>query len=163
MVAQIFSNLAGRQGPPNTVFARTASTSAASEDPFKVLGVSRDASQEEVKAAYRKLALKWHPDRNADNKAEAEAKFKQVSKAYSIVSDPQQRENYIRFGSAEAGFARPGAGQWHTARGQAGGMTQDEAEAIFRQMFGDKPLNEIVSELEQALQQQQSQMHAEEE
>jgi len=151
------------RGPQaQAVFARSASSASADEDPFKVLGVSRDASQDEVKAAYRKLALKWHPDRNADNKAEAEAKFKQVSKAYSIVSDPQLRENYIRFGTAEAGFARPGAGQWRAAPGQAG-MTQEEAEAIFRQMFGDKPLHEIIQEVEQALRQQQSQMHAEEE
>ncbi|CAE8637320.1 unnamed protein product, partial [Polarella glacialis] len=89
---------------PAGVWVRSLASSAGrreSEDPFEVLGVARSASPEEVKAAYRRLALKWHPDRNPDNAKEAESKFKNVSTAYSILSDPAQRDQYLRFGSTE--------------------------------------------------------------
>ena len=69
-----------------------------SGDYYEILGVSRDASQEEIKSAYRKAALKNHPDRNPGDK-EAEEKFKAASEAYSVVGDPQRRAQYDRFGT----------------------------------------------------------------
>ena len=66
-------------------------------DYYEVLQVSRDASEAEIKKAYRKLALKYHPDRNQGNK-EAEEKFKQVNEAYQVLSDPQKRATYDRYG-----------------------------------------------------------------
>lgn len=73
-----------------------------------MLGVSRNASDQEIKSAYRKLALQYHPDRNPGNK-EAEEKFKEGAEAYSILSDTQKRANYDRFGHAGVGTAA-GAG-----------------------------------------------------
>lgn len=68
-------------------------------DYYNVLGVSKNATQDEIKKAYRKLALKWHPDKNPDNKEEAEKKFKEVAEAYEILSDKSKRDEYDRFGS----------------------------------------------------------------
>jgi molecular chaperone DnaJ len=69
-------------------------------DYYEILGVSRTASIEEIKAAYRKAALKWHPDRNPENKSEAEAKFRECTEAYSILSDAQKRQVYDTYGHA---------------------------------------------------------------
>ncbi|MCI5208518.1 MAG: J domain-containing protein [Candidatus Electrothrix sp. ATG2] len=66
---------------------------------YKILGVEKTASAAEIKKAYRKLALKYHPDKNPDNK-EAEAKFKQISEAYAVLSDEQKRQEYDTYGSA---------------------------------------------------------------
>ena len=67
-------------------------------DYYEVLGVNKNATDEELKKAYRKLAKKYHPDANLDNKAEAEAKFKEVNEAYENLSDPQKRRMYDQFG-----------------------------------------------------------------
>jgi molecular chaperone DnaJ len=69
-------------------------------DYYSVLGVSHDATQEEIKKKYRNLAKKYHPDKNPDN-AEAEKKFKEVTEAYTVLSDPEKRSNYDNFGTAE--------------------------------------------------------------
>lgn len=69
-------------------------------DYYKILGVAKNASNDEIKKAYRKLALKYHPDRNKDNK-EAEDKFKQISEAYAVLSDKEKRQQYDTFGSAD--------------------------------------------------------------
>jgi len=69
----------------------------AKEDYYKILGVGRNASQEEIKKAYRKMALKYHPDRNPGDK-EAEKRFKEAAEAYEVLSDPQKRARYDQFG-----------------------------------------------------------------
>ena len=71
----------------------------AKRDYYEVLGVSRDATVDEIKKSYRKLAMQYHPDKNPGNK-EAEEKFKEIAEAYAILSDPQKREKYNRFGHA---------------------------------------------------------------
>src|SRR5512142_102721 len=69
----------------------------ANQDYYKVLGVERNASQDEIKKAYRKLALQYHPDRNPGNK-EAEEKFKEAAEAYEVLGDADKRQRYDRFG-----------------------------------------------------------------
>ncbi len=69
-------------------------------DYYEILGISRTASPEEIKSAYRKAALKWHPDRNPDNKKPAEERFRESTEAYSVLSDPQRRAAYDRYGHA---------------------------------------------------------------
>jgi molecular chaperone DnaJ len=74
------------------------SVASAKRDYYEVLGVARTASEEEVKRAYRKLAMKYHPDRADGDKAEAETKFKECSEAYEVLSDAQKRKRYDQFG-----------------------------------------------------------------
>lgn len=87
---------------------------ASNQDYYQTLGVSKTASEAELKAAYRKQALQWHPDRNKS--AEATEKFKEINKAYEVLSDPQKRQAYDQFGSAAfegpyaQGFGGPGQG-----------------------------------------------------
>jgi molecular chaperone DnaJ len=92
-------------------------------DYYELLGVSRDASQDAIKKAYRKLALKYHPDKNPGNK-EAEEKFKELSHAYEALSDPTKRSQYDRFG--EAAFQGGGFGGFHF---------HDPGD-LFREVFG---------------------------
>ena len=87
-----------------------------STDLYEILGVARDASQQDIKRAYRKLAKEYHPDRNPDN-PEAEETFKKISTAYEVLSDSEKRDAYDRFGStngnpyANAGFGGGGQAQ----------------------------------------------------
>ncbi|WOK91515.1 hypothetical protein Cni_G00206 [Canna indica] len=67
-------------------------------DYYHVLGLDKNAKDDDLKKAYRKLAMKWHPDKNPNNKKEAEAKFKQISEAYEVLSDPQKRAIYDQYG-----------------------------------------------------------------
>ncbi len=102
-------------------------------DYYEVLGVAKEASDEEIKKAYRKLAIKYHPDKNPGDHT-AEEKFKELGEAYEILSDPQKRAAYDRFG--HAAFA-PGAGAGPAGRPgqpQWGGF-HDPFE-IFREVFG---------------------------
>jgi DnaJ-class molecular chaperone len=73
---------------------------ATKRDYYEILGVKKGATDAEVKAAYRKMALKWHPDRNQDKKAEAEKEFKEINEAYQVLSDPQKKQTYDQFGHA---------------------------------------------------------------
>jgi molecular chaperone DnaJ len=104
----------------------------AKQDYYALLEVARDASAEDLKKAYRKLAMKYHPDRNPGDKA-AEARFKEVSEAYEVLRDDQKRAAYDRFG--HAAFEQGGAGGFQAGGfdfGAAGGLGD-----IFDQMFGD--------------------------
>lgn len=78
-------------------------------DYYEVLGVKKDASDDEIKKAFRKLAIKYHPDKNPGNK-DAEAKFKEANEAYSVLSDKTKRQRYDQFGHAGVGGAGGGAG-----------------------------------------------------
>ena len=77
-------------------------------DYYDILGVSKDSNETEIKRAYRKIAMKYHPDRNPDNK-EAENKFKEAAEAYSILSDSSKRQQYDQFG--HSAFNGMGGGQ----------------------------------------------------
>jgi DnaJ-class molecular chaperone len=77
------------------------------KDLYEILGVSKNANQAEIKKAYRKLALQYHPDRGGGG--EAESKFKEINRAYEILSDPQKRAQYDRFGSASFSSGQNGS------------------------------------------------------
>lgn len=69
-------------------------------DYYEILGLTKSASAAEIKAAYRKMALKWHPDRNPHSKAESETKFKEINEAYQVLSDAKKKQSYDQFGHA---------------------------------------------------------------
>jgi DnaJ family protein B protein 4 len=117
-------------------------------DYYTVLKVGKSASDDDLKKAYRKLAMKWHPDKNPNNKKEAEAKFKQIAEAYEVLSDPQKRAIYDQEGEEGLkgqvpypGAAGPGAGAG-AAQGFANGGTTSfrfnprSADDIFAEFFG---------------------------
>src|SRR3989339_1798168 len=102
-------------------------------DYYEILGISKNASPDEVKAAYRQLALKYHPDKNSGNK-EAEEKFKEINEAYEMIGDPTKRAQYDRFGHAGVGTApppKPGEG------GGPGFGDFSSANDIFGDFFSD--------------------------
>jgi molecular chaperone DnaJ len=106
-------------------------------DYYEILGVGRDAALEDVKKAYRKVALKYHPDRNPDGKEEAEAKFKEASKAYEVLSDAEKRAQYDRFG--HAAFENAGGGGFDFGAGFGGaGMFEDVLGDLFGDFFGGR-------------------------
>ena len=73
------------------------------KDYYEILGVSKDATPEEIRKAYKKLAIKWHPDKHVDDKKEAEEKFKEIAGAYSVLSDPEKKREYDT-GGMDFGF-----------------------------------------------------------
>ena len=81
---------------------------ASDENYYKILGVSKTSSAEEIKKAYRKLALTYHPDRNKSK--EASGKFKEITQAYEVLSDPSKRQAYDQYGSAAFSQGSPGGG-----------------------------------------------------
>ena len=74
------------------------------KDYYEVLGVPKDATEDQIRHAYKKLAVKWHPDKNPDNKKQAEEKFKEISEAYSVLSDPKKKREYDNGGFDFEGF-----------------------------------------------------------
>ncbi len=99
-------------------------------DFYDILAVSKGASDDEIKKAYRKLAIKYHPDKNPDDKA-AEDKFKEAAEAYEILSNPEKRQRYNQFGHAGVGGASGGGGGHY-----GGGMNMDDIFSNFGDIFG---------------------------
>lgn len=103
-------------------------------DYYDVLGVPKNSSDQDIKKAYRKLALKWHPDKNPENKQQAEENFKEISEAYDVLSDPEKRQVYDRYGKegltggAGGGPGRGGFSGFH-------GFHFRDPDEIFRDFF----------------------------
>ena len=106
------------------------SATAVKADYYEVLGVSRESGEQELKTAYRKLAMQFHPDRNPNN-PEAEEKFKACSEAYQVLSDPEKRAAYDRYGHAAFGGGAPGGNPF------AGAGFQGDLGDIFGDLFGE--------------------------
>jgi len=100
-------------------------------DYYEVLGVIKSASQDEIKKAYRKLALKYHPDRNKNDKS-SESKFKEASEAYHVLSDKERRNNYDQFGHAA----------FEGASGR-GGFSNFDFSSVFSDIFGSDPFDDF--------------------
>lgn len=105
----------------------------AKRDYYDVLGVSKGASADDIKKAYRKLALKYHPDKNPGDK-EAEEKFKEAAEAYEVLSDAEKKQRYDQFGHAGVGGASGGGGGYGGYGG--GGMSMDDIFEQFGDIFG---------------------------
>lgn len=103
-----------------------ATANVTKSDYYEVLSVSRDASDQELKTSYRKLAMQYHPDRNPDDPS-AEAKFKECSEAYSVLSDPEKRAAYDRYG--HAAFQNGGGGNPFTGGGFSGSVDLETSSA----------------------------------
>ncbi|XP_065850410.1 uncharacterized protein [Euphorbia lathyris] len=103
-------------------------------DYYSILKVEKNASEDDLKKSYRKLAMKWHPDKNPNTKKEAEAKFKQISEAYEVLSDPQKKAIYDQYG--EEGLKDMPAGGF---RNSNSGFNPRNAEDIFAEFFGNSP------------------------
>src|ERR1043165_9303740 len=107
---------------------------AKAKDYYQTLGVKKDASEKEIKSAYRKMAKKYHPDTNP-NDPNAEARFKEINEAYEALSDTEKRQMYDRFGTVNpgAGFpgGQPGGGQAYTNVDMGDGSFNDIFESIF--------------------------------
>lgn len=99
----------------------------AKRDYYEILGLGKSASADDIKKAYRQMAIKYHPDKNPGDKA-AEEKFKEAAEAYEVLSDPTKRANYDRFGHQGSGAAGGGYG---------GGMNMDDIFSQFGDVFGD--------------------------
>jgi molecular chaperone DnaJ len=126
---------------------------ATKRDYYDILGLKKDATKADIKSAYRKSALKWHPDKNPDNKQEAEKKFKEINEAYQVLSDDQKRKTYDQFGHSAfdpsggmggnpfAGGFRQGGGPFTYTYTSGGGNPFENADFgdpfdIFEQFFG---------------------------
>ncbi|HPU84749.1 MAG TPA: DnaJ domain-containing protein, partial [Candidatus Latescibacteria bacterium] len=110
---------------------------AQKRDYYEVLGIERTANDDAVKKAYRKLALKYHPDRNPGDKA-AEEKFKELAEAYEVLSDPEKRQRYDRFGhqGVQDQFGQGGF-QWQNF------SHASEFEDIFSSFFGSRGFEDL--------------------
>ncbi|KAM9839651.1 dnaJ homolog subfamily B member 6b [Aulostomus maculatus] len=102
---------------------------------YQILGVQKNATQEDIKKAYRKLALKWHPDKNPDNKEEAEKKFKELSEAYEVLSDESKRNIYDRYGKEGLSGGGGGGGGGHYDHFD---FTFRNPDDVFREFFGGR-------------------------
>ena len=99
-------------------------------DLYEIIGVEKNASNSDIKKSYRKIAMKYHPDKNPDDK-EAEKNFKEAAEAYSILSDSQKRQQYDQFGHAGVGI-----GENAGSSGFHGGMSMDDIFSSFGDIFG---------------------------
>eukprot|EP01006_Ploeotia_vitrea_P048844 TRINITY_DN67281_c3_g1_i1.p1 TRINITY_DN67281_c3_g1~~TRINITY_DN67281_c3_g1_i1.p1 ORF type:complete len:258 (+),score=34.72 TRINITY_DN67281_c3_g1_i1:34-807(+) len=118
------------------------------KDYYGTLGVSRSADENEIKKAYRKLAIRWHPDKNPDNKAEAELKFKEISEAYQILSDANKRAIYDRGGDPARMPESSSGGSTRGARGPSASFHFMDPHDIFKSMFGGKDPFDIFREFD---------------
>ncbi|KAH0518854.1 DnaJ-like protein subfamily B member 7 [Microtus ochrogaster] len=103
-------------------------------DYYEVLGVQRYALPEDIKRAYRKVALKWHPDKNPENKEEAERKFKEVAEAYEVLSNGEKRNIYDKYGKEGLN----GRGGSHLDDEYEYGFTFRKADDVFKEIFGER-------------------------
>ena len=102
----------------------------AKRDYYEVLGVSKTATDDEIKKAYRKIAIKYHPDKNPGDK-EAEEKFKEAAEAYDVLHDANKRQQYDQFG-----FDAPGGGSGFGGFGGGGSFSMDDIFSMFGDVFG---------------------------
>ncbi|XP_068196898.1 dnaJ homolog subfamily B member 6a [Antennarius striatus] len=108
-------------------------------DYYQVLAVRRDASAEDIKKAYRKLALRWHPDKNPENKEEAEKKFKELSEAYEVLSDANKRSIYDRYGKEGlTGNGTGSGGHFHNGDHFHEPFTFRNPDDVFREFFNGR-------------------------
>lgn len=110
-------------------------------DYYDILQVDRNAKDDDLKKAYRKLAMKWHPDKNPNDKKKAEAKFKQISEAYDVLSDPQKRAIYDQYGEEGLKGQVPPPGAGNFPGGYDGSSSNfrfnpRSADDIFSEFFG---------------------------
>lgn len=111
-----------------------------SQDYYQILEIPRSASEEDVRKAYRKQALKWHPDKNPESKEEAEEKFKLVSEAYEVLSNTRKRETYDRYG--KDGLSRRTSGE-ESETANVGSHVFRSPDDVFREFFGFDPFQEF--------------------
>ena len=114
---------------------------AEKKDYYEILGVGKQATDDELKKAFRKMAKKYHPDANPDNKEQAEAKFKEVNEAYEVLSDPQKRKMYDQFGTVDPAGSGFGGGPFGGGNGYYSYSTSDFGDFgdlgdIFSSFFG---------------------------
>ena len=114
---------------------------AEKKDYYEILGVNKNATDEELKKAFRKMAKKYHPDANPDSKKEAEAKFKEVNEAYEVLSNPQKRQMYDQFGTVDPNAGFGGGGPFGGGNGYYSYTTSDFGDFgdlgdIFSSFFG---------------------------
>ncbi|XP_017776004.1 PREDICTED: dnaJ homolog subfamily B member 6-A isoform X2 [Nicrophorus vespilloides] len=119
-------------------------------DYYRVLEVPRGASTADIKKAYRKLALKWHPDKNPENMDEATKRFKEISEAYEVLSDEKKRRMYDQYG--KEGLINGGSPRGRSRHEDDfdmdfGFFTFRDPEDVFREFFGDSPLGGLFGEL----------------
>lgn len=121
------------------------------KDYYQILGLARGASADEIKKTYRRLAKQYHPDINKNK--EAEEKFKEISEAYNVLSDPKQKQQYdmfgqTGFGGGSTGGAGPGGFRWEFRQGPEGSRTSGNADPRdFGEMFGGGGLGDLFNEL----------------
>eukprot|EP00123_Amoebidium_parasiticum_P010148 comp19921_c0_seq1/m.24180 comp19921_c0_seq1/g.24180 ORF comp19921_c0_seq1/g.24180 comp19921_c0_seq1/m.24180 type:complete len:360 (-) comp19921_c0_seq1:378-1457(-) len=105
------------------------------KDYYKILGIGKDATEDQIRAAYRKMALKYHPDKN--KAPDAEEKFKEVAEAYDVLSDASKKRTYDQFGEAGLKGGAPGFGGGYN-------FNPGDADHIFKQFFGNKTFADLL-------------------